>query len=50
MATKQLDILEKGLVKLKNSFKDKKEHLEGKQSRQESISSLYEQWLDISSC
>ena len=46
MATKQLDILKKGLVKLKNSFKAKKEHLEGKLSRQESISSSDEQWLD----
>ena len=46
MASKPLDILKKGLAKLKISFKAKKEHLEAKLSRQESISSLDEQWLD----
>ena len=46
MASKPLDILKKGLVKLKNSFKAKKEDLEAKLSRQESISSSDEQWLD----
>jgi hypothetical protein len=39
MASKPLDILKKGLIKLKNSFKAKKEQLKGKLSRQESISS-----------
>ena len=38
MASKPLDILKKGLAKLKISFKAKKEHLEAKLSRQESIS------------
>ena len=46
MASKPLDILKKGLAKLKNSFKTKKEHLEAKLSRQESISSSDGQWLD----
>ena len=46
MASKPLDILKKGLVKLKNSLKAKKEQLEAKLSRQESISSSDEQWLD----
>ena len=46
MASKPLDILKKGLAKLKNSFKTKKEHLEAKLSRQESISSSDERWLD----
>ena len=40
MASKPLDILKKGLAKLKISFKAKKKHLEAKLSRQESISSL----------
>ena len=40
MASKPLDILKKGLAKLKISFKAKKEHLKAKLSRQESISSL----------
>ena len=40
MTSKPLDILKKGLAKLKISFKAKKEHLEAKLSRQESISSL----------
>jgi hypothetical protein len=43
MASKPLDILKKGL---KISFKAKKEDLEAKLSRQESISSSDEQWLD----
>jgi hypothetical protein len=46
IASKPLDILKKGLVKLKNSFKAKKEQLEAKLSWQESISSLDECWLD----
>jgi predicted RNase H-like nuclease (RuvC/YqgF family) len=46
MASKPLDILKKGLIKLKNSFKAKKEQLEAKLSRQESISSSDERWLD----
>jgi len=39
MASKPLDILKKGLAKLRNSLKAKKEQLEAKLSRQESISS-----------
>ena len=46
MASKSLDILKKGLVKLKKSFKTKKEQLEARLSRQETISSSDEQWLD----
>lgn len=46
MASKPLDILKKGLLKLENSFKTKKEQLEAKLSRQESISSDDEWWLD----
>ena len=44
--SKPLDILKKGLAKLKKTFKAKKEHLEAKLSRQESISSSDERWLD----
>ena len=44
--SKPLDILKKGLAKLKKKFKAEKEYLEAKLSRQESISSLDEQWLD----
>jgi len=39
MSTNPLDILKKGLGKLKNSFKAEKEQLGAKLSRQESISS-----------
>lgn len=46
MASKPLDILKKGLAKLENSFKAKKEQLEAKLSRKESISSSDERWLD----
>lgn len=46
MASKPLDILKKGLLKLEKSFKTKKEQLEAKLSRQESISSSDEWWLD----
>ena len=44
--SKPLDILKKGLAKLKKKFKAKKEHLEAKLFRQESISSSDERWLD----
>ena len=46
MASKPLDILKKGLAKLKNSCKAKKEQLEAALSRKETISSSNEQWLD----
>jgi len=42
----KLDILKKGLVKLKESLKTKKEQLETKLARKESISSSDERWLD----
>jgi hypothetical protein len=43
---KPLDILKKGLIKLKQSLKKKKEQLETKLARKESISSSDERWLD----
>ena len=46
MASKPIDILKKGLKILENSFKAKKEKLEAQLSRQESISSSDERWLD----
>jgi hypothetical protein len=46
MASKPLDILKKGLVKFKESLKTKKEQLETKLARKESISSSDERWLD----
>lgn len=46
MAPKALDILKKGLAIFSDKIKDRKEKLTAKLSRNETISSADEQWLD----
>ncbi len=46
MALKPLDILKKGLAKFSSQIKDRKDDLNAKLSRKETISSADEQWLD----
>ena len=46
MATRPLEILKKGLAKFSKTIKDRKEDLNAKLQRKESISSADERWLD----
>ena len=46
MAPKALDILKKGLAIFSNKIKDRKNEINAKLSRNESISSTDERWLD----
>jgi hypothetical protein len=46
MAPKPLDILKIGLAKFSKKTKDRKDKLNAKLSRRETISSVDEQWLD----
>ena len=46
MAPKPLDTLKKGLAKFSKQIKDRKDELNAKLSRRETISSVDERWLD----
>ena len=46
MVHKPLEILKKGLDKLKKEFKKKQDEITGKVSRNEAISQADEEWLD----
>ena len=46
MAARPLEILKRGLAKFSKTIKDRKEDLNAKLQRKESISSADEHWLD----